>query len=352
MKHKPTYQSGLSREQIEAYKTGSERVRREIEGAADSGFERDALEGWQNSPVGMEAMHRLDSRFSFTSKWPLYLGSAVLVGAVVTGILFFQPEHQQAAQPGQSVQLTVEQTDVTLPAAIDTLEALPQQEQIPIASVKTNQQALQEQPASVPVTNVEAIPDILLEPLAINKEESAPKVVKQKSAKEIYYHGLKLIDYSLYRTKPIIETERIVLTGTPADQENEYSEEANPTVTTVSIPYMDYIEKTMKYVNKGKWKESLQRLQLVLKAYPDDANGHFYAGLCSYNLQQYEDAKKHFSACLQLTFSNFNEEATWYLAKSYIANNEASQAKELLIVIRDQKGFYSKQADQLIRTIR
>ena len=285
MKHKSTYQSGLSREQIEAYKTGSERVRREIEGTAESAFERDALEGWQNIPVGMEAMRQLDRRFSPTPKWPVYLGSAVVAAAVVVTVVLLRPGEQQAARPEQPVKLIVEQTDVSIPAAIDTLEALPQQQQIPIASIKTTQQALQEQSASVPVTNVEAIPEILLEPLSIDKSETTPKIVKQKSAKEVYFHDLKLIDYSLYRTKPVIETERIELTGTPADQEHQFTEEASPTITTVSIPYMDYIEKTMKYVNRGKWKESLLRLQLVLKTYPDDANGHFYAGLCSYNLQ-------------------------------------------------------------------
>src|SRR3989338_1879474 len=90
----------------------------------------------------------------------------------------------------------------------------------------------------------------------------------------------------------------------------------------------------------------------ILETYPDDVNGHFYAGLCCYNLQQYEDAKQHFATCLQLSFSNFNEEASWYLAQSLLANGEKTDAKELFSVIRDQKGYYAKQAEKMLKGIK
>ena len=350
MKYKQTQRSGLSREQIDAYKNGSEQERRQIEGSVNGSFEQDALDGWQLSAAGTSSMKRLDKKFIRPSKLPLYLGVVAAV-ALTAGTIVFLSSSPVPTPAEQKVQLSVEQTDVSIPASIDTLEALPETEQIQIASIKTMQQELQSQPATVPTTDLQEIPDVVLEPLTIAQpKESNPKIAKQKSAREIYYHDLKLIDYSAYRSKPVIETERVVLSGTPADQEEKGSQSTETTITTVAIPYMDYIDKTMLYVGKGKWKESLQRLQLIIKAYPDDVNGHFYAGLCSYNLQQYEDAKQHFANCLQLPFSNFNEEASWYLAQSLLANGEKSQAKELFVVIRDQKGYYSKQAEKVLKS--
>jgi|GEM_PF-1171540 len=350
MKHKPTYQSGLTREQIDAYKHATESERRKTEGSLNGSFEQDALDGWQASTVGTSSMQRLDKRFNSPSRLPLYL-SGIAAAVIITGIAVFTtttPSAHQAKK--QQVELSVEQTDVSLPTAIDTLEALPETRQIAIASIKTMQQELQSQPASVPTTDIREIPAIVLDPLVIpTLSETTPRISRQKSAKEVYFHDLKVIDYSAYRSKPEIETEQIVLTGTSADLEVVNSETTETTFKTVAIPYMDYIAKTMKYVGKGKWKESLQRLQLIVKTYPDDVNGHFYAGLCSYNLQQYAEAKQHFATCLQLPFSNFNDEASWYLAESLLANGERNEAKELFTVIRDQKGYYAKQADKVLK---
>jgi TolA-binding protein len=262
---------------------------------------------------------------------------------------FLMNSEKPAASESKKVRLSMEQSDAMISPSIDTLEELPASQQIRIASVKTTQQEIKSQSADVPLTSVDELPPAILEPLKAEPVVTEQKVSTQKNAKEIYLHDLKLIDYSAYRNKPAIEIERIILTGTTANYETSEQTDVEPSIKTVEIPYMDYIDKTMDYVNRGKWKQSLQRLQEVLSTYPDDVNGHFYAGLCCYNLQQYEDAKQHFATCLQLAYSNFNEEATWYLAQSFLANGEKTSARELLVSIRDQKGYYSKQAEKLLK---
>ena len=52
---------------------------------------------------------------------------------------------------------------------------------------------------------------------------------------------------------------------------------------------------------------------------------------------------------IQLEYSNFNEEAEWYLAESRLANGEKTAAKELFTKIKNQKGFYSKQAEKNLK---
>jgi tetratricopeptide (TPR) repeat protein len=352
MKYKPTYQSGLTREQIDAYRNGSGSARRATEGKLNGSFEQDALDGWEESGLSTgTAMSRLDKRFRFTSPTPYIIGGITIVAGVVAALLLMNNE-KPAAAASQKFRLSVEQSDAVISPSIDTLEELPASEQIHIAAVKTTQQEIKSQSADVPLTIVDELPPAILEPLKVEPVAAEQKISAQKTAKEIYLHDLKLVDYSAYRNKPAIEIERIILTGTAANYESNDQLEAEPSVKTVAIPYMDYIGKTMGYVSRGKWKQSLQRLQEILTTYPDDVNGHFYAGLCCYNLQQYEDAKLHFATCLQLDYNNFNEEATWYLAQSFLANGEKTSAHELLVSIRDQRGYYSKQAEKLLKGLK
>jgi len=92
----------------------------------------------------------------------------------------------------------------------------------------------------------------------------------------------------------------------------------------------------------------LYRFEIILNNYPDDINANFYGGLCYYNLGEYKKTQLIFEKCLNLEFINFNEEVDWYLAKSYLANDENEKAKVILNKIQSQKGYYSKQATQLI----
>ncbi len=317
-------------------------------------FEKDAAEGWSDSGVSLSAMKGLDAKanrmFGHNNNWLLFATMAVVVCAMVVGSLLFLEDNQQPKQ----TQLTVEQTDLATPEKFDTLVALNKTEQLTAEEVK--QKHVMEEQGMVPESveplayvNFENISPEILEPLPLVIENKEVKVSNQRLAKEIYLHHMKAIDYSEYRNKPEISIEQVILTGLPANFESEEEVEAESTTKTVQIPYMDYLEKTMNYVDKGKWKQALTRFEEILKAYPDDVNAMFYSGMCYYNLQQYQQACMHFSASLQLNFSNFTEEATWYLAKSRLANNEKSLAKELFTAIRDNKGYYAKQAEKVLK---
>ncbi|MNX82386.1 Tetratricopeptide repeat protein [compost metagenome] len=247
----------------------------------------------------------------------------------------------------------VENTDIHIPAEIDTLEAIPQKDQITVQEMKVSQNEIKNLPAETKQEELIDIPfpQLSLDPLPVKIEQKPVSVSRQKSAKEIYLQDLKAIDYSYYRTKPTVQIEQIILTGIPANQENvDDVVPEEPQMKLVQIPYMDYLEKSLNYTNRGKWKQALSRFNEIIKNYPDDVNARFYAGWCYYNLGQYTDAGISFSACLQLEFSNFNDEAEWYLAESRLANGDKNAAKELFLKIKNQKGFYSKQAEKVLKT--
>ena len=115
------------------------------------------------------------------------------------------------------------------------------------------------------------------------------------------------------------------------------------------MPYMDYLEKTIELFAKGQNKKALSRFAIILETYPDDLNANFYAGLCYYNLKEYTSASFSFSKCLDSKFLNFNEEAEWYMAKSFLAAGNVSEGKVILKKIKTDGGYYAKQAEKLLQ---
>ncbi len=318
-----------------------------------SDFDRDALEGWQESNVPFSKLKQLDRKMNFpkTNFTPYILGLSTLVILTLAFLLVSKPENSLKAE--KPVLVKLENTDINIPQEIDTLEAIPQKDQITVSEIKTSQSEIKHLPIELKKEEITDIPfpELVLEPLPPVIEQKPVTVSNQKIAKEIYLQDLKAIDYSQYRTKPTVQIEQIILTGIPADQENiDDVVPEEPQMKLVNVPYMDYLGKSLNYTNRGKWKQALSRFNEIIKNYPDDLNARFYAGWCYYNLGQYNDACVNFSACLQLEFSNFNDEAEWYLAESRLANGDKNSAKELFIKIRNQKGFYSKQAEKVLKT--
>ncbi len=318
-----------------------------------SDFDRDALEGWQHSDTSFSKMKELDRKMNFpkTNFTPYILGLSALV--ILTLTFFLISKNDNSSRIEKPLLVKVENTDLNIPEGIDTLEAIPQRDQITVNEIKTSQNEIKNLPTTDKKEEIIDIPfpELVLEPLPPVIEQKPVVVSKQKIAKEIYLQDLKAIDYSQYRSKPTVQIEQIIITGIPADQENKddiVPEE--PQMKLVNIPYMDYLDKSLSYTNRGKWKQALSRFNEIIQNYPDDVNARFYSGWCYYNLGQYNDACINFSACLQLEFSNFNDEAEWYLAESRLANGDKNSAKELFVKIRNQKGFYSKQAEKVLKT--
>lgn len=316
-------------------------------------FDRDALEGWQDSHVSFSKMKQLDRKMHFprTNFTPYIIGLSI--AAIITLAFILIPGTNNHPEKEKQILVKLENTDINIPEEIDTLIAIPQKDQITVHEIRTSQNEIKNLPVEdKKEENIEIpFPELVLEPLPPLIEQKPVTVSKQKIAKEIYLQDLKAIDYSQYRSKPTVQIEQIILTGIPADQEDKddiVPEE--PQMKLVNIPYMDYLDKSLNYTNRGKWKQALSRFNEIIKNYPDDVNARFYAGWCYYNLGQYNDACVNFSACLQLEFSNFNDEAEWYLAESRLANGDKSSAKELFIKIKNQKGFYSKQAEKVLKT--
>ena len=346
------HRNNLSREDIDLYRsTQDESVKHSVEKKAlENDFDADALEGWSHSGLSMANLKRLDKRFKSGSS-ALYwvVGSATIL---ILGLIFFlKTDLTQEKEPlqQQSTNITIEKTDVVLPEKIEAMEELPLKEQIKIKTIIQDFTVQQEEKVELQETEKPSkVDDLPVKPI----EETRPQTTLSRETvlgKEVYLHDLKLLDYRAYRSRPKITTKQMVLTGTPANIGETSSAEEETQWKDVEIPYIDYLEKTMELFSRGQNKKALARFEVILDTYPDDLNANFYAGLCYYNLKEFTKAITVFAKCQDSKYSNFNEEAEWYLAKSFHAAGNDTQARELFRKITEEKGYYAKQAEKMLK---
>jgi TolA-binding protein len=350
-------QSNLSRDDIRSYQsTSDERLKHTIEKKSlEDDFDSDALEGWTSPGASGLSMKKLDQRFGKKFSYLTLSIGAISLMVVIVSILFIKKETENLDPTTKTPQvgaISYEKTDIVLPESIEEMKELPIKEQI---QIKTIQKDFEEQ-KQLAVDKNDASPaqEITALPVKEIEETKAPDRTLRETlfGKEIYLNDLKVLDYRAYRSKPSIQTKQLELTGTPANQ-GEPSQENTEEFTwkNVDVPYIDYLEKSMEIFSRGNTKKALARFEEILKTYPDDLNALFYAGLCYYNLREFDKALVSFEKCGDSKYVNFSEEAEWYSAKSLLASGNKTEAQRLLVKIQNANGYYSAQAKKLLSTL-
>lgn len=349
--------SRLSREDITNYgNTTDESAKHAIEMETSDSFESDAMEGWEDLSYDTSVMKSLDKKFASSSNIGYYFGGAAIVAVGITSIfLFGGPNEEKIGEKPviaendaprttlmEDQEITLDESDLIIPAPIENMNLAPKEERV---EVKTIQDDFQDKAVEDDPVEVEMLPY-----LSIYPEPEAPAWERpHELAKEIYLHDLKLVDYSKYRSKPTVKSKQIVLSGTPANMEGEHSDDAEPVWKDVDIAYSSYIDKSIGIFSKGSYKRALTRFETVIDTYNDDVNANFYAGLCLYNLGEYDKAIFSFKNCIFGPFSNFDEESQWMIALSYEKQGKRDQAKKYFKKIIEQGGFYKKQAAEKMK---
>ncbi len=354
-KYKDIFSSerNLTLKDIGSYENGSEELRNSIEQkAASSSFDQDAMEGWEDLSYNTSILTKINRKILprksfhwFTAFIALTIGVAsVLIYQkleVGTPITVKSKEFiTQISIAHEKNEINIESADVILPKEIALMIEAPAQDQLNIAKIKGDFAGIEEVELELP----------LLDPNALAQVKKKSTIISNRTlAKEIYLNDLKLIDYRKSRSNPIVQTKQLTLTGTSANKENKNSEDFVGDWGTVDIPYMQYLEKSIRYFNKAKYKRALARFETIIKSYKLDVNANFYGGLCLYNLGEYEKAIVKFENCFKSEFNNFDEEALWIIALSYEKLMNRNKALEIFEDIAEKKGYYSTLAEEKLK---
>jgi len=343
----------LTRSEVESYEASSGEAKNIIEQKMENdSFEQDAMEGWEEMSYNTSSLDGMNSKL-FPKKGFSWGTAFVALTIGVVSVLLIQniTSNKDAEKEialaenviensSEEKEINIESADVVLPTVIAEMQEVASVDQIKAKDIIVDFVSMEEITINLPP----------LEPSKIPQDNNTPSIVSSRVlAKEIYLHDLKLIDYRLYRSKPVVQTKQLILTGTSADKENEHSQSFNSNWENVDIPYMDYLEKSVYYFNKGKNKKALARFETILSSYKDDVNANFYGGLCLYNLGEYSLATSYFKNCLNSSYNNFDEEALWIMAQAYERMKNSAEANRIFLQIAESKSFYSQQAKKKLK---
>lgn len=199
---------------------------------------------------------------------------------------------------------------------------------------------------SIPVEPIKSITPGLI-PVSIKATEVA--IVPNYNSDIIYIYDLKVTSYNSlyfnYKLKPFE-----IKGHTPSFKENKESPTAVFEKDYEQTIAADKVLKTgLGYFNKGKYGNALGEFQLLLEANPNDVNSLFYSAVAYYQIGKYDRTIKNLEAVLKSPNNTFHPEAKWNLALSNLKIGEKAKAKQLLIEIANEKGFYSKRAGEKLK---
>jgi hypothetical protein len=349
---------GLSRGDIDAYGKSTDAATRQAieEKVANDPFEADALEGWDGLQYNTGALKSLDKKFASSSVNAWFISGGI--GAVaVAGLLTYAlwpastPESNEIPltaenAPQEEVEITFEESDLIFSEQIEVMVSAPKEEQLAPAEIKQDFVDIEAIRKKDPPMVVADLPVIELS----TKNALDLEIIREHAhAKEIYLHDFKLIDYRNYRSRPAVKTRQLILNGVPANLEDEYSEDFETNWKEVEIPYIDFIDKSMRIFGQGNFKRALSRYETILETYSMDVNAHFYAGLCLFNLGEYESGLSHFQSCIDGPYSNFDEEARWMIGSSYEMLGMTAKARTIYEQIAREGGYYAQEAGKKLR---
>lgn len=367
----------LSRQDIDALKSGQSTTHEIDSKLANSEFDRNALEGWNNtSRKTSKEMSNLDQKMDqFVHNGNTKGGNSkgmtlsfTLFSSAMIAIIAFTYQGNKAVEnkPVETQIVANESTqENNKSSTIDQLSPIQLEKQITSKELMVNQEKSDNSKQS----NISVDQD--LEQDVIEKEQNeltddhqlklpiqssgkipnaSPSYLVHKSAKEVYIAGLKNVDYRAYRNRPMTKKPDLNI-GVPASKSSKDEEDKFTSAKSHEITYINYLTTASNYFKNRLYKMALKHYLTIIETYPDDVNANFYGGLCYFNLGEFDQALKLLKQSYSLQYGNFKQEAEWFSARAYLEQNKVSTAKRLLIKIKKQEGFYSKQAEELLKEI-
>lgn len=330
-----------------------------------SAFEQDAFAGFERHHLNTSSMEKLDASIrtrlmnprngdsSFTyfmSSWIL-----ILLGTVVASFLLNEKTsvaHVVEKSSYQENQIAEQNTPMIQASAIDPITTeerfIFKKEKLSPAQSSENQ---------VPTNDyLESNFDIpqkmdVQTSIQLNTRNNAGGI-KKPLMKELVLSNYVFVDYRGIRTEKKSDTE--LIQGTRA---NLGDSETNRSTFDLEdafskISYHDFLSETALIMSRGNWSESQHRFEIILKNFPDDLNAQFYMAYTLYNRSSYEASLQYLGQCTKSYYSNFDEEATWFKVKCYLALKQFDKAKKEALAIAHGGGFYADQAQDLLKELK
>lgn len=295
--------------------------------------------------------HQIDMKTNAMQANPLTFAQVVIACVSVASIFGFYYFVNSFSESKPKIIAVENVSPVSIPVSEKIIPAVePEIVSVPATTKNEKQEFVSEnktvEMVYVPVEPIKSIsPDLI--PVTVKTPELI--VETEYNSNIIYIYDLKVTNYNaLYFNYQINPFE--IKGHTPPNKENK---DSPGTVFEKDYEQTIAADKVLKtglaYFNKGKYNKALGEFQLLLEANPNDVNSLFYSAVCFYNIGKYDRTIKNLEAVLKSPNNTFHPEAKWNLALSNLKIGEKSKAKQLLVEIANEKGFYSKRAGEKLK---
>jgi len=330
--------------------------------ALNDPFLQDAIDGYTGHKQGLTYYrNHLKSKYKSPSNFKNYTIMLVVLVALIGGTLWWKynskETHSVKIATNDQNNLNKKQNEFeVLPLEFDTLENIKSSEQIKQKEIVTSQNERESFNEEIQNINNNQIID-LIDVDEMDDEDDKIQPFSTETVKVYpftYFYDLAVVDYTKYenRTKTISKS-TYVLTGIDANFENDEDKKSSElTEKIVDVPYMEYLERTMYFFSKGKYKNALKRFTVINQQFSNDLNALFYGGLANYNLGRFDKALENFSKIISLNDNPFYEDALWYRAKTYLKLGNTSLAVVDLENLSLKSKYYQKQALNKLKEIK
>ncbi len=327
-------------------------------------FLQEALEGFEKFPAGIETVNRKLSQTKKSGNSYKLIGGVTLmtVVLVILTVWYFKPEpdlsvKNEEPKTSNEVQEQVDQEQEfdLIPMALETLQVVNEVDLIKQSEIVQNQTEQSEIKKTQSASNSNDKIELLDIKVIDDSEEKVTDVIeiKNKAYPFVYFYDLAVVDYRGDENRlQTIEKTTYVTTGLSANYENNEAKASTDLVEKISkVAYMDYLEESMWYFSKAKYKNALNRFNVILEQYPNDLNALFYGGLTNFNFGRYELALDSFNAIINQGDNPFYQDAIWYRVKSNLKLNHPAQAKSDLEYLSLNSEYYQTKALELLQKI-
>jgi tetratricopeptide (TPR) repeat protein len=135
---------------------------------------------------------------------------------------------------------------------------------------------------------------------------------------------------------------------------SRYYKEYQPTAAQRSLETNadENFTQAQEYFDSHDYKNAALYFSKVVENNPKNMTATFFNGLSNFEYSKFIEAKKSFGKVIDDNRSLFVDQAQWYLALCYLQTDENDKAIKLFEVIRNEGGYYSRDAKKIIRKIK
>lgn len=323
-------------------------------------FLKDAFRGYESNPDAFNDIYSIDKTIktkTTNNNHSKHVKIFSSIAVIITVIISFYVINKSKTSPENNLTKNSTLIDThhlnVINREIEHASLIPASEQITSLKTVTVQKQVNLFEKEMPIEMINKLRAISIDNNSDSKNENLPMVEHYKYLPVDYMYELKVIDYT--------KTNRTKIKKDFSDGGSlapKYENRQNSLDTILAdnnsniVPYNEFLKESMGKFSSNNFKVALQDFIVILQHYPEDQNAHFYGGLCYYNIGLYENAITFFDAILETNVATFTQEALWYKALSLINNNQEKEAENILNKIIEAKGFYSNQANELLKEIK